>query len=490
MMMQSLSPHPRSFPRRTKIISTIGPASSRPETIAALICAGVNVFRVNASHGEHSVHLQAIQSIREQARLAEKAVGILLDLQGPKIRVGEFDGPPKVVQPGELVHFSVRREAAAHEIPADYEHLDRDVEPGQPLLIDDGQISMVVEERENGLVVARAINGGCIKPRKGINLPKSKITAPAITHKDHEDIRFAVEAKVDFIALSFVRHPTDVMLLKTILQELNSQIPIIAKIEKPQALQHLDEIIQAAWGVMVARGDLGVEISNEEVPIAQKRIIASCIKHYRPVITATQMLDSMTHQISPTRAEASDVANAVLDGTDAVMLSQETAVGQYPVETVMMMARIIDATEKSQRLSPSMLRRRQDVKFDIPEAIAWSGCDTASNLNASAVVVYTETGRMALAVAQRRIFYPIIAITYEYNIYTRLSLIWNIVPYFAPERPKNTTERLLHLDKTLLTKHLVQHGNVLILLIGGAHAPSGSTNLLMVHKVGDLKVPV
>ena len=471
--------------RRTKIVATLGPACSTPEAIGAIIKTGADVVRINGSHGDHATHAQTIATVRDQAERIGRPVGVLFDLQGPKIRIGKFEGPPRQIAAGEEFDIAVGRDPVAGELPADYALLDKDVQVGHPLLINDGSLATDVVFVAPGLVRCRARHEGQIAPRKGINLPKSHVTAPAITEKDHEDALFAVKQKVDMIALSFVRRAADVHELRALLNSAGASIPIISKIEKPQALDNLEEILQASWGVMVARGDLGVELSPEDVPMAQKRIIREANRLCRPVITATQMLDSMTRNPQPTRAEASDVANAVLDGTDAVMLSQETAAGRYPVESVEMMGRIVVATERLQDPNP-VSRRRERGPNEIPEAVAFAGCEVAHHLGARALVVFTETGRMALLASQRRPNVPIVAFTRDPAIRNLLTLVWGVHPR-PTNRVESIEERVEGLDKVLLQERLVNQGDKLVLLVGAPNAPTGSTNLMMVHRVGTVE---
>jgi pyruvate kinase len=471
-----------SAPRRTKIVATLGPACASRDSIEKLLRAGVNVVRVNASHGDHATHAVAIGHVRSLAAAMQRPVGILLDLQGPKIRVGRFEGPAKEVAAGEEFSFAVGRPPQAGELPADYPYLDRDVTVGQPLLINDGNLASEVVHVEPGLVRCRAQHAGSIEQRKGINLPQSHVSAPAVSDKDRADALFAVEQKVDMIALSFVRRAADVLELQAILQSVGADTPIISKIEKPQALHNLQEIVRVSWGVMVARGDLGVELSTADVPMAQKRIIREANKQCKPVITATQMLDSMTRNPQPTRAEASDVANAVLDGTDAVMLSQETAAGLYPVKTVETMVQIIHAVERDQDPRPR-LRPRDLQQSDIPEAVAFAGCEVAQLLQAKAMVVLTDTGRMALLASQRRLEVPIMAFARDEAVRNSLCLACNVTPYLASPSV-SLEERVRHLDKFLLENGSVAQGDKLVLLVGRPNAPTGSTNLMMVHRVG------
>jgi pyruvate kinase len=474
--------HERFLSRSTKIVATLGPASHSPEMVRALIEAGADVFRINGSHGDHETHKATIATVREQSVLLGKAVGVLFDLQGPKIRIGKYEGPVRQVVAGEEFDLAVGRPALPGELPTDYALLDKDVKAGHPLLINDGSLASEVVEVSPGRVRCRALNDGEIGPRKGINLPKSIVSAPAITDKDRQDALFAVSQGVDMIALSFVRRADDVLQLRALLAGAGSQTPIISKIEKPQALDNLDEILQVSWGVMVARGDLGVELSPEDVPMAQKQIIRAANKYARPVITATQMLDSMTRNPRPTRAEASDVANAVLDGTDAVMLSQETAAGSYPVESIQMMVRIIHATEKLQA-HDRLLKSNAMLTEGIPEAVAAAGCEVAASLGAKAIVVFTETGRMAVYTSQRRPGTPVMAFAREQSVRNRLCLVWGVKPLLA--KPSDTIEdRMIQMETVLSHSGYVEAGDRLVLLVGAPNAPSGSTNVMMVHRIG------
>jgi pyruvate kinase len=476
------SAHDRSPVRSTKIVATLGPASQSAEMVRALIEAGADVFRINGSHGDHETHKATIALVREQAMLVGKSVGVLFDLQGPKIRIGKFEGPARKVSAGEEFDLAVGRAPLPGELPTDYALLDKDVKVGHPLLINDGSLASEVIEVEPGRVRCRAKHEGEIAPRKGINLPKSIVSAPAITDKDRQDALFAVSQGVDMIALSFVRRADDVLQLRALLAGAGAQTPIISKIEKPQALDNLDEILQVSWGVMVARGDLGVELSPEDVPMAQKQIIRAANAYARPVITATQMLDSMTRHPRPTRAEASDVANAVLDGTDAVMLSQETAAGLYPVESIEMMVKIIHATEKMQA-HDRVVKNNAMLTEGIPEAVAEAGCEVAALLGAKSIVVFTETGRMAIYTSQRRPRTPIMAFAREPAVRNRLCLVWGVKPLLA--KSSDTIEdRMRQMETVLSHSGYVEAGDRLVLLVGAPNAPSGSTNVMMVHRIG------
>lgn len=471
--------------RKTKIVATLGPATSDEEAVFALIERGMNVARINASHGDHTSHLRAIQVVRAAAAKAATEICILYDLQGPKIRLGLFAGDGVRVEDDDTLRLAVGRPAVAGELPSDYPLLDEDVKVGHPLLIDDGNIACVVESVTSGLVTCRVEHGGLLLPRKGINLPATDVSAPAITEKDERDAIFAAEhaEDIDVIALSFVRRAEDVQKLRDLLATHDADIPIIAKIEKPQALDNLEDIMEASWGVMVARGDLGVELSPADVPAAQKRIIRTANRMGKPVITATQMLDSMTHNPRPTRAEASDVANAVLDGTDAVMLSAETATGKFPALTVDMMAKIVIATEAQQVHLPEA-RRREPGLVSTATAVADSCAQVTRHLDAKAVVVYTRTGRSAIVVAGRRITKPMIVYTPNIATQRRLGLLWG-AHAFLETQARSVRRRLENLDIHLMQAKLAKIGDAVVLCMGGPTAPAGSTNIMMVHIVGE-----
>ncbi len=474
---------PRFAPvRRTKIVATLGPVSASPEGIQALITAGVNMFRINGSHGDHETHRTTIARVREAAAEMQRPVGVLFDLQGPKIRVGKFEGDPVHVKRGQEVTFAVGREPEEGELPADYPLLDRDVKVGHPLLIEDGLIATEVIGVEKGTVRVQVKNDGAIAQRKGINLPASIVSAPAVTEKDRRDALFAIDNGVDVIAMSFVRRPEDVLELKGLIQGAGATTPVIAKIEKPQALETLRDILEVSWGVMVARGDLGVELPPEEVPLAQKRIIREALELGRPVITATQMLQSMTESPRPTRAEASDVANAVLDGTDAVMLSQETAIGKYPAESVAMMERIIIATERGADPDPHRDRRIDSTAKAVVDAAA----TIASTLKSSAIIAMTQSGATAVLASHRRPPTPIFAFTPKPSTRNLLSMVWGVDPYDVKEAGSTDTV-LRELDSALLQDDLARKGDRLVVLMGTpATNKLGPTNMVMIHHVGTL----
>ncbi|MEM7260709.1 MAG: pyruvate kinase [Planctomycetota bacterium] len=471
--------------RRTKIVATLGPASSDPDLIQVLIEDGMNCARINAAHGTHEEHAELIRIVRDRAQVVGRPVAVLYDLQGPKIRTQDGPGLPRKVKSGDEIDFVVRRDPVGEEIGVDHPLLDRDVRAGDALLIEDGSIETEVIDVSDGTVRCRVENDGVIEKRKGINLPASVVSLPALTDKDRDDALFAVSQSVDVIALSFVRRVGDVIELQELLAEAGGEIPIISKIEKPQALDDLGAIIDASWGVMVARGDLGVELSPEEVPTVQKRIIREANRRCRPVITATQMLESMTRNPRPTRAEASDVANAVLDGTDAVMLSQETAMGKFPVESVRMMVRILRTTEFYQKPTAADRRRDRGLRTT-PEAVADAAVQTASDLQAHAIVALTQTGTSALLTAQRRPSRQVVVFTTNERLCNLFALTWGIRSYQI--EPVSTTDQLLaKLDDEMLKDGLASKGDTLVLVMGAPTHRMGPPNLMLVHNVGEWK---
>ncbi|MFN0057023.1 MAG: pyruvate kinase [Planctomycetota bacterium] len=471
--------------RRTKIVGTLGPASSSPEIIRALISQGMNCARINGSHGDHEAHSRTIACVRRMAAEVGRPVAVLFDLQGPKIRTLPGPGLPRQVSKDEVLEFVPGRSTSSNEIGVDHQNLDQDVRAGDPLLIDDGSVATEVLSVERGKVRCLVKNDGVIEARKGVNLPASHVTAPALTEKDRDDARFAIAQHVDAIALSFVRRASDVAELKALIRELdpNSDIRVISKIEKPQALEDLRGILDESWGVMVARGDLGVELSPEEVPTIQKRIIREANRLGKPVITATQMLESMTRNPRPTRAEASDVANAVLDGTDAVMLSQETAVGRFPVESVEMMVRILRTTEYYNR-PPITTRRADRDTLSTPEAVADAACQVAHDLQAHAIVAFTRSGHTALLTAQRRPPRQIVVFTTNQRLSNLLALAWGVRSYLI-EPVGNTDALLARLDEEMLKDGLAQPGDCMVLLMGAPAHRMGPPNMMMVHNVGE-----
>ncbi len=468
--------------RRTKIVSTLGPASDGEGQLSALIDAGVNVFRLNFSHGDHQDKLALIERIRKVA--AEKAsnVAILGDLQGPKIRTGLMKGGfMELVNGTEVVVTTSTVAGEGTTIPTIYENLPTDVKAGDRILLDDGLMDLVVLGTDGQDVKCRVVTGGKLKDRKGINLPGVKVSAPAMTEKDLEDLEFCIAQKVDFIALSFVRKAADVQHLKDILAAKKFAPMIVSKIEKPEAVDAFDEILEVTDAVMVARGDLGVEISPEKVPLIQKMIIQKCNAAGKPVITATQMLESMISNPRPTRAEVSDVANAILDGTDAIMLSGETAAGKYPVEAVQVMDHVARDVENSEeylgRSAPL-----SSASADLTEAIGQGACQIAECVDARAIFAFTQTGSTAALVSKYRPNRPIYAMTPNAAVKRRMAL-YSGVRAICVENQEATEQQIVAVEKAALQAEVVQSGDVTVITMGSPVVEAGSTNLVKVHTV-------
>ena len=468
---------------RTKIIATLGPSSNSPEMIEGLINAGMNIARLNFSHGSTDDHRRMIHNVRSASKKTRMNVGILLDLQGPKIRTGKLSNQVVILEDGAPFVITTRDVPGDSQVVStDYEGLPRDLTAGAHILLDDGLLELEVQKITGTDIHCRVIRGGELSEKKGINVPGAKLSVRSITDKDKEDLATGIKEGVDFIAISFIRTEDDVLSVKDILKQEGKSIPVIAKIEKPEAVDNLSDILKVADGIMVARGDLGVEIPPEQVPIIQKVIIRRCNEEGIPVITATQMLDSMIHHPRPTRAEASDVANAILDGTDAVMLSGETAVGKYPVEAVEMMTRIAYATEdkllESIRLNPEKIK----VKGDPEHAIAHAVYYTAMDIRATAIVAFTRSGGTACIISKYRPDIPIIAVTHTEPILKRLSLYWGVKGVLV-ELKENTDAMIGNVEKKLLENGLAKHGDSVIITLGVPWGVAGSTNMLMVHHI-------
>ncbi len=473
--------------RKAKIVCTIGPASDSPEVLDRLIESGMDAARLNFSHGSQESHGRAVKAIREAAGRRRAAVAIIQDLQGPRIRVGILPAPGLEVFTGQCVRLlsgqsQSRAQAAADEVPVTYAHLAQDVQPGARILIDDGLVELAVARITGGMVECTVVAGGRITSQKGINLPGTKVSAPTLTDKDREDLRFGIAQGVDYVALSFVRGPDDVVAAKKLITEGGGDVPVIAKIERPEAVACLESLLEEADGIMIARGDLGVEMGPEAVPVLQKRIIAEANHRRRLVITATQMLESMTQHHRPTRAEASDVANAVFDGTDAVMLSAETAVGQYPVETVRVMDRIVRAAEEG--TEPSFARRsdaeRGAVSF--PEAICGAASRAAASTDAAAIVAFSESGTTARLMSKQRPPAPIFALTPFEPVRQRMALYWGVIPHTMPQIMQ-TDERVREAERRLKAEALVATGQRIVILSGTEISRPGGTNLMKLHQI-------
>ncbi|MBI2940347.1 MAG: pyruvate kinase [Chloroflexi bacterium] len=473
--------------RRTKIVCTIGPATRSPTMLRALMGAGMDVARLNFSHGTHAEHGETIRNIRQIAGELDARIAILQDLQGPKIRTGPLaTGPVQLVDGAELTITTEPVPGSDRVVSTTYAELPGDVRPGSRLLLSDGSIELHVLAVTPTEVRTRVTRGGVLGEHTGINLPGVAVSAPALTEKDVRDLEFGIDQGVDFVAISFVRRAEDVLAAKQIIAAhgLRNQadIPVIAKLEKPEAIDTLAAIVETADGVMVARGDLGVEISLEKVPILQKRIIASANEAARPVITATQMLESMIHHPYPTRAEASDVANAILDGTDAVMLSGETAIGQYPVQAVEMMARIALEAERELENAPLRVRPRHD-EGSVPHAIAEAAVTVAERLRAAAIISFTFTGFTALLVSKFRPSVPILAVTMSERVAWRTALYWGVTAQLVGQ-VATVDELLEQVGRTATRSHFIQDGDKVVVTASAPVTPApGATNLLEIKKI-------
>ena len=468
---------------KAKIVATIGPASRDRATLEKLVASGLNVARLNFSHGSYEDHSEAIRTIRSISRTHNRPVAILLDLQGPKLRVGKLKGGTAVeLKAGDT--FCITTEACqgtAELVSTTYPNLAADVQPGDTILLDDGLIRLIVESVKKPTVRCRVKNGGFLKENKGINLPGVGISAPSLTEKDKRDINFGIKNGVDYFALSFVRSVDDLKEIKEIIHRQGSDIPVVAKIEKPEAVQNLEGILDAADAIMVARGDLGVELKPELVPTIQKQIIQTCLSKNRPVITATQMLETMSHNPIPTRAEASDVANAIFDSTDAVMLSAETASGRYPVKAIQMMARIAENTENSPFMKYN-IQYRSDKRDLITHAVAQSAVNILHEIDAKCIVAFSVSGGTSKQISKQRPSKPVYAFSSSKATHNRLSLLWGITPMYIPNI--NNAERLIAgSENILMDKKYVEKGDLIVLVIG-LGLKSGSTNMVKIHRVG------
>lgn len=475
--------------RKTKIVCTIGPASESLETLKQLIENGMDVARLNFSHGDYEEHKQRIKNIRQAAEEMDKTISILLDTQGPEIRTKTFQGGEAVLERGSTVYITMKDiEGTAERFSVTYKGLINDVKKGTTISLDDGLIELEVisVDHEAEEIKTKVINSGKIKNKKGVNVPNVRVNLPSLTEKDKADIRFGVEQKVDFIAASFVRDHNDVISMKQLLEEYDAaHIQIISKIENREGVNDFEKILEASYGIMVARGDLGVEIPPEEVPLVQKDLIHKCNLAGKPVITATQMLDSMQWDPRPTRAEASDVANAILDGTDAIMLSGETAAGEFPVESVKMMNVIALKTESALDHEMVLKHRTKSSSMTITDAISQSVTHTAKNLGVSAIITPTQSGHSARMVAKYRPKAPIIAVTFSKSVFRQLTLVWGVYPVLSEEI--NNTDELLDtaVNKGLETG-LFTRGCKVIITAGVPVGVSGTTNLMKVHVIGNV----
>jgi pyruvate kinase len=478
--------------RKAKIVCTIGPASSSPAILDRLILSGMNAARLNFSHGTHESHAAAITAIRQAAARQRARVAIIQDLQGPRIRVGLVAQAGIDVTIGQTVPLRALQSAdetsetipsSSNEIPVSYPHLTRDLRVGSRILINDGLIELVADRITDEIVTCSVVTGGTVTSHKGINLPGTAVSAPTLTEKDRKDLRFGVQQAVDYIALSFVRGPEDINTARAVLKEYGGNIPLIAKIERAEAVAALNDILDCADGVMIARGDLGVEMGPEAVPILQKRIIVEANRRRRLVITATQMLESMTQATRPTRAEASDVANAVFDGTDALMLSAETAVGTYPVETVQVMDRLIRAAEDTSEPGVTLQTDPDGDHLSFADAIAVAATSAARSVKAKAIIAFTESGTTARLISKHRPASPLLAFTPSEAICRQMGLYWGVRPFLmsqggAPEA------WIAEAEQRLTTEQICMPGDIVAVVSGTMAGQVGGTNMLKLHKIG------
>lgn len=472
--------------RKAKIVCTIGPASESVETLKKLIHAGMNVARLNFSHGSHEEHAARIANIRKAAEETGKPIAILLDTKGPEIRTGTLAADSvELVEGNTLVLTTDEVAGTAERVSITYPELPRDVGPGDTILIDDGLIGLTVQEVRGNDIVCLIKNGGTLKSKKGVNVPGVKINLPGITEKDALDIEFGIEQQVDFIAASFVRKASDILEIRSILERHNAKIDIIAKIENQEGVDNVDEILVVTDGIMVARGDLGVEIPAEEVPLVQKMLIKKCNELAKPVITATQMLDSMQRNPRPTRAEASDVANAIFDGTDAIMLSGETAAGKYPVESVETMDRIAVRAEQELNYREILYTQAMQKQVTITDAISQAVSNAALDLNAAAIITATESGHTARMVSKFRPKAPIVAVTPHASVIRRMALVNGVYPVLG-EMANTTDEMLDNSVQRALDAGYVRHGDLVIITAGVPVREVGTTNLMKIHVIGDV----
>lgn len=470
--------------RRTKIVATIGPATSSPEMLKAIIEAGATTLRLNFSHGSHTDHQRNIRLIRQTAFELNQPVAILQDLQGPKIRLGKFENGSIVVAKGDYFSLTNRPVVGTQEISCvTYDYLAEEVPVGARILLDDGRVEMLVEEinRSKGDLHCRVTVGGTLSNNKGVNFPGVYLSVKAMTDKDRQDLMFGLDQGVDWVALSFVRNPLDMIEIKELISSTGKQVPVIAKIEKHEAIEQMEAVLALCDGVMVARGDLGVELPAEDVPVLQKRLIATANRLGIPIITATQMLDSMVNNPRPTRAEVSDVANAILDGTDSVMLSNETAVGNYPVEAVATMARIAERIEQEEALNTNA-RQVRDNRRSIPNAISQAVGQIAEQLGSAAIMTLTQSGATARNVSKFRPQTPILAVTPHVNVARQLQMVWGVRPLLMLELP-STGQTFQAAINVAQEKGLLSEGDLVVMTAGTLQGISGSTDLIKVEVV-------
>lgn len=470
----------KSNHRRTKIVATLGPASNSPDILRELIHAGMDVARLNFSHGSYDDHAKVIQSLRAISEELDKPVTLLQDLQGPKVRVGRMNSEEIVLKRDMIVEIVPQEQYTGleNQIPIDYSHAASEAQSGMQILLADGLFELRIEEVSGDTLRCRVLEGGNLRSRKGVNFPQCNLKLPAITEKDLRDLDFGLSQGVDWISLSFVRSGEDVRQLKKLIREKGYHCPVIAKIEKPQAIDNLEDILKEVQGIMVARGDLGVEMSPEKVPMLQKQIIESCNKIGIPVITATQMLESMIHEPRPTRAEASDVANAIIDGTDCIMLSGESAVGDFPVRAVEMMDRIAREVESGIRFKSYPPTDRSNIM-----ALSESATGIVKIIDAACIVVMTSSGQSARYVAAERPEVPIYAVTHDERVFHALNLLWGIMPILTTAKAGGFEELISLAENLVKERNLAENGSTIVVLGGIPSGGPGGTNFIKIHQV-------
>ncbi|MGH3771829.1 MAG: pyruvate kinase [Pseudonocardiaceae bacterium] len=468
--------------RRAKIVCTIGPATATREKIWELVRAGMDVARLNFSHGTHADHERVYSMVRQASDESGRAVGILADLQGPKIRLGRFAAGPVEWRTGDVVRVTVEDVVGTHDrVSTTYAGLAKDAREGDRLLVDDGKVALLVRKTDDTDVVCEVLEGGPVSDHKGLSLPGMSVSLPALSTKDITDLEFALRLRVDLVALSFVRSPADIDLVHRTMDEVSGgRLPVIAKVEKPEAVDNLEAIVLAFDGVMVARGDLGVELPLEHVPLVQKRAIQVARENAKPIIVATQMLESMITNSRPTRAEASDVANAVLDGADAVMLSGETSVGRYPIESVETMSRIVEAVEVGSLNVPPL----NHVPRTKRGVLSYAARDIGERLDAKALVAFTQSGDTVRRLARLHTHLPLLAFTPEPQVRSQLALTWGTETFLVPQ--VDTTDAMVRqVDHAMLSIGRYQPGDLVVIVAGSPPATVGSTNLVRVHRLGE-----
>ncbi len=470
--------------KKTKIIATVGPATSSKSNLKKLILAGVNVIRINFSHGKHEDHIKVIERVREINKEERSHIALLADLQGPKIRIGEIENGSVSVKAGEEITFTEEESLGnAKQVYMSYQHFAKDVKPGEEILIDDGKLRLKIISSDNKrTVVAKFVNGGTLSSKKGVNLPQTKITMPSLTEKDRADLEFALEHDLEWIGLSFVRSARDIIELKHLIQEQSKTSRVVAKIEKPEAIHEIDSIIDHSDAIMVARGDLGVEIPMEQVPLLQKEIVGKCLRSSKPVIIATQMMESMITSISPTRAEVTDVANAVLDGADALMLSAETSVGAYPIEVIKAMSKIIEQIEQTDTIYHREFPPELNEDRFISDSICYNACRLSQRTDTNAIVTMTHSGYTAAKISSFRPKAGIFAFTGNHSLLNKLSLVWGVQGFYY-DKFVSTDHTIADIKYLLKKANFVKEKDLIINIASMPINSKGQSNMIKLSYV-------